>query len=170
MEGQPITQLSSANTQPGFISCLPPAPTYPSSLEASVMLWLIWMVAGMLPSPALNFTPPELGLHCAAHRIFCELQRSFSPGKLPTSRLFPLVNSIWQLLSNSPCHSVIISALSAVSGWVFRCSWGQSAIFPKSYCVLKKKNLSLLISHHPSAWSPKHIHFTSLHPADVSPR
>lgn len=77
------------------------------------MLWLIWMVVGTLPSPALNLTPPELCLHCAAHWI----PVNYREASLQASCQFHVYSHLLTASGSSsltaPCHSVIISALSA---------------------------------------------------------
>lgn len=85
------------------------------------------------PDPSSISYPPD----------FCELQGSFPPGKLPTSRFFPLVNCIWQLLSDSPVPLRHNQCFVCRFRLGIEMQLGTVSHFPKSYCVLKKKNLSL---------------------------
>lgn len=130
---------SAANAQPGFTSCLPPAPTSLSSPEASDILWLIWTVLGTLPSPALNLTGPELYHYCATHQISVSYKEASLRASCQLHVSSHLLTASGSSSLTAPCHSVIISALSAVSGWVLRCSWGQSAISPKAIVCLRRK-------------------------------
>lgn len=103
-------------------------------------------IGGPSRCPALNSTPPKphpivlpAGFQGGAKRL---LPRQL--GSSPVPLLFPLANSIWRLLANSPvplCHNQFFVCGFRLGIYMHL---GTFSHFPKSYCVLKKKNLRSL--------------------------
>ena len=67
----------------------------------------------------------------------------FFPGNSLISLLFPLAHSIWQLSADSPvplCHNQLFVCGFRLGVYM---QLGTVSCFPKHYCMLRKKNLSL---------------------------